>query len=85
MIEDQNQAAKELATKVVNDKTDQSIVITLSGGGAALALNCDAETGVLMYAMLQNALESNFKNKRDFKRLTRYARKLVDKAAEGKL
>lgn len=76
MIEDQNQAAKELATKVVNDKTDQSIVITLSGGGAALALNCDAETGVLMYAMLQNALESNFKKQERFQATNQVCKKI---------
>ena len=78
----QKYAAKMLATKIVNDRTTAEIVITRSEAGVELALDCQPEEGLLMYVMLQRAIESNYMTKREFKRATRHARKLIDKFME---
>lgn len=76
--EGQKQAAKMLATKIINDKTQAEIVITRSDSGVELALHCEPEEGVIMYAMLQIAIEASFANRRKFKKAAKESRKLID-------
>ena len=76
--EGQKQAAKMLATKIINDKTQAEIVITRSDIGVELALHCEPEEGVIMYAMLQRAIEASFANRRKFKKAAKESRKLID-------
>lgn len=79
----QKYAAKMLATKIVNDKTTAEVVITRSEAGVDLVIDCQPEENLIMYVMLQRAIEEdNYMTKREFKRATRHARKLIDKLME---
>lgn len=52
----QERAAKMLATKIINDRTEGAIVITNSERGVELAFNVQSEEGLVMYVMLQRAI-----------------------------
>lgn len=74
----QKKAAKMLATKIINDRTEGAIVITNSERGVELAFNVQPEEGLVMYVMLQRAMEDNFISKRDLKRAAKRIRKVID-------